>query len=158
MTFRSLGLILTLVAACGDDGTPAPDAPDESACVPAAGAPAERVTTTSGVVRGARDGETWAYKRVPFAAAPTGARRLASPAPAVCAAGEIDATALGPMCPQLDEGVYLGEEDCLQLNVWAPAAASAPRPVMLWIHGGGHRVGAGWVYDGSNFARDGVVV
>jgi para-nitrobenzyl esterase len=29
---------------------------------------------------------------------------------------------------------------------------------MVWIHGGGHRTGAGWVYDGQNFARDGVVV
>ena len=28
---------------------------------------------------------------------------------------------------------------------------------MVWIHGGGHRTGAGWIYDGQNFARDGVV-
>ena len=36
--------------------------------------------------------------------------------------------------------------------------AARKAPVMVWLHGGGHRVGAGWVYDGSNFARDGVVV
>jgi para-nitrobenzyl esterase len=29
---------------------------------------------------------------------------------------------------------------------------------MVWIHGGGHVVGAGWIYGGENFARDGVVV
>ncbi len=29
---------------------------------------------------------------------------------------------------------------------------------MVWIHGGSHREGAGWVYDGQNFARDGVVL
>ena len=29
---------------------------------------------------------------------------------------------------------------------------------MVWIHGGGHRTGAGWIYGGENFARDGVVV
>jgi para-nitrobenzyl esterase len=29
---------------------------------------------------------------------------------------------------------------------------------MVWVHGGSHRTGAGWVYDGQNFARDGVVV
>src|SRR5262245_34031182 len=37
-------------------------------------------------------------------------------------------------------------EDCLSLNVWAPADApgGAPtRPVMVWIHGGGFRQGAG---------------
>jgi para-nitrobenzyl esterase len=29
---------------------------------------------------------------------------------------------------------------------------------MLWIHGGSHRWGAGWIYGGEHFARDGVVV
>jgi para-nitrobenzyl esterase len=48
-------------------------------------------------------------------------------------------------------------EDCLQLYVFAPRAAKMA-PVMVWLHGGGHRVGAGWVYDGQNFARDGVVL
>ena len=47
-------------------------------------------------------------------------------------------------------------EDCLQLNVYTPKHARAA-PVLVWIHGGGHRTGAGWVYDGQNFARDGVV-
>jgi len=51
-------------------------------------------------------------------------------------------------------------EDCLQLNVFAPLArpGAKPAPVMVWIHGGSHRTGAGWVYDGQNFARDGVVL
>ena len=48
-------------------------------------------------------------------------------------------------------------EDCLQLNVFAPPHAKGA-PVMVWIHGGAHRYGAGWVYGGENFARDGVVV
>jgi para-nitrobenzyl esterase len=48
-------------------------------------------------------------------------------------------------------------EDCLQLNVFAPKTAKGA-PVMVWIHGGGHVVGAGWIYGGENFARDGVVV
>src|SRR3954468_24939948 len=29
---------------------------------------------------------------------------------------------------------------------------------MVWIHGGGHSLGAGWIYDGQAFARDGVVL
>jgi para-nitrobenzyl esterase len=51
-------------------------------------------------------------------------------------------------------------EDCLQLNVFAPLYRpdAKPAPVMVWIHGGSHRTGAGWVYDGQNFARDGVVL
>lgn len=153
-------LLLFLIAACGDDATPSPDGPGPAACTPSAGAPAERVTTTSGVVRGARDGETWTYKGVPFAAPPVGDLRLASPAPAACATEEIDATAFGPMCPQLADGVYGGEEDCLQLNVWAPVTASAARPVMLWIHGGGNSVGSAVkpLFDGRRLAEAGDVI
>jgi len=47
--------------------------------------------------------------------------------------------------------------DCLQLNVYAPAGAKGA-PVMVWIHGGSHQTGAGWVYDGTSFAEDGVVL
>src|SRR5699024_4087709 len=48
-------------------------------------------------------------------------------------------------------------EDCLPLNVFAPKGVKAP-PVMVWIHDRSHRSGAGWIYEGHNFARDGVVV
>ena len=51
-------------------------------------------------------------------------------------------------------------EDCLYLNVWAPEnPASAKLPVMFWIHGGGFVNGGSSpsVYDGSAFARRGVV-
>ena len=51
-------------------------------------------------------------------------------------------------------------EDCLYLNVWAPEKpAAAKLPVMVWIHGGGFVNGGSSpaVYDGSHFARRGVV-
>jgi para-nitrobenzyl esterase len=52
-------------------------------------------------------------------------------------------------------------EDCLHLNVWRPtnAPADAKLPVLFWIHGG--FVGGGTsipFYDGSAFARQGIVV
>ena len=53
------------------------------------------------------------------------------------------------------------DEDCLYSNVWTPAQAAADRlPVMVWIHGGGFRVGAGdnLMYNGVNLAAEGVVV
>ena len=53
------------------------------------------------------------------------------------------------------------DEDCLYLNVWSPACDPAARlPVMVWIHGGGFRVGAGdnLMYNGVNLAAEGVVV
>jgi para-nitrobenzyl esterase len=50
------------------------------------------------------------------------------------------------------------DEDCLYLNVWAPAEAG-PHPVMVWVYGGSNIIGATSQpqYDGASFARDGVV-
>ena len=52
-------------------------------------------------------------------------------------------------------------EDCLYLNVFAPAAdaaAAARLPVMVWFHGGGLFSGESNDYDGSKLARRGRVV
>jgi para-nitrobenzyl esterase len=51
-------------------------------------------------------------------------------------------------------------EDCLTLNVWAPATAAKPAPVMVWIHGGGNiqGSGSGTYTDGTAFAHDGIVL
>jgi hypothetical protein len=50
------------------------------------------------------------------------------------------------------------DEDCLYLNVWAPASGER-RPVVLFIHGGAYLTGTGLktFYDGSVFARRGIV-
>jgi para-nitrobenzyl esterase len=56
------------------------------------------------------------------------------------------------------------EDGCLNLNVWAPAGAlakgAAPRPVLLWWHGGGFSSGSGgWAwYAGARLAARGDVV
>jgi para-nitrobenzyl esterase len=52
-------------------------------------------------------------------------------------------------------------EDCLYLNVWAPAHHSAEKlPVMVWVHGGGYTFGADSqpLYEGTNLSRRGVIV
>ena len=51
-------------------------------------------------------------------------------------------------------------EDCLYLNVWAPAGRAQPLPVMVWLHGGGFTIGAGSLppYDGKALAARDVVV
>ena len=163
-TATSLLLAATIACGGGGDDTASPDAGPDAAdpCAPTPGAPAERVVTTSGPVRGAADGATLAWKRIPYAAPPVGDLRLRPPMPAPCSATELDATALGPRCPQLDEaGGFVGAEDCLHLNIWAPATApTTPRPVMVWIHGGGNTVGSAVdpVYDGRRLAEAGDVV
>jgi para-nitrobenzyl esterase len=78
-----------------------------------------------------------------------------------------DATRFGPAAPQLPGDGLVGnanvrwdEAGCLTLNVCTPACDDARRPVLVWIHGGGFRSGQGAIpwYDGSGFARGGVVV
>ena len=124
-----------------------------------------RVRIESGALVGAQRETANVFRDIPFAAPPMGPLRWRPPQPVRPWAGERDATAVGPSCPQPmnadgspNDGGANGptSEDCLQLNVFAPKAARRA-PVMVWIHGGGHRTGAGWIYDGSNFARDGVV-
>lgn len=51
-------------------------------------------------------------------------------------------------------------EDALVLNVWASTADTGPKPVMVWLHGGGfvHGTGAeGW-FQGDRLAARGDVV
>ena len=69
------------------------------------------------------------------------------PEPAAAWSGVADATHYGNTCAQF-EGIVIGSEDCLNLNVWVPAvpsASSAPLPVLVWMYGGGNFAG------GTNF-------
>lgn len=136
---------------------------------PAAAAEPVRVTVSAGVLEGEQTERAAIFRNIPYAAAPVGERRWAPPAPAPAWTGVRPAVAAGPSCPQPmredgqpNDGGANGpvSEDCLQLNVFAPLGTTpgAKAPVMVWLHGGGHRTGAGWVYDGQNFARDGVVL
>jgi para-nitrobenzyl esterase len=128
--------------------------------------PAARVNVESGALVGIAHENANVFRDIPFAAPPLGDLRWAPPQPAKPWTGERMAVMPGPSCPQPmnangtpNSGGANGptSEDCLQLNVFAPKSAKKA-PVMVWIHGGSHRTGAGWVYDGQNFARDGVVV
>ena len=101
------------------------------------------VRVEQGLLRGVREGDAIAFRGVPFAAPPVGALRWEPPAPAASWSGELDAASFAPPCPQLDDGgAFLGDEDCLFLNVFRPAAAAAPLPVLFFVHGGGHVQGS----------------
>lgn len=103
------------------------------------------------------------YHNVPYVQPPVGALRWRAPQAIGPRAQLLDARVPGPGCPQPPGGPALTSEDCLQLNVWRPAAPG-PHPVMLWIHGGGFVAGSAvqpaggrLQYDGAAFARQGVV-
>ncbi|MER6063089.1 carboxylesterase family protein [Streptomyces sp. NPDC001792] len=131
------------------------------------------VTTAQGAVRGLRqDDGTAAFLNIPYAAPPRGADRFAPPQPHEPWDGVRDATVPGPNAPQserklgsIDMAPYFGTgwsrgEDYLTVNVWTPAAAQSDLPVMVFVHGGGFVAGStrSAMYDGSAFARDGVVL
>ncbi|UNO43446.1 carboxylesterase family protein [Streptomyces sp. MST-110588] len=130
------------------------------------------VTTAQGAVRGLRQGDTTAFLNIPYAAPPRGAGRFAPPRPHEPWDGVRDATVPGPNAPQsertlgnVDMTPYFGTgwsrgEDYLTVNVWTPAAAQGGLPVMVFVHGGGFVAGStrSALYDGTAFARDGVVL
>ena len=129
--------------------------PDGSPC----GAGAVRVE--SGCVRGSEVDHVVAYRGIPYAAPPTGARRWKPPAPAAPWHAVRVASDFGKACPQQDTlgGTLATDEDCLTLNVWTPRDAKRA-PVMVWIHGGGLVQGGSALpfYDGARLAAAGVVL
>jgi para-nitrobenzyl esterase len=128
---------------------------------PTASQPAPTVALDSGTVSGRSQDGIGVFLGIPYAAAPTGERRWAAPRQPAGWTGIRAAVAYGPACPQTGILETQTSEDCLTLNVWAPAAAGADkRPVMVWIHGGGFNFGASSQpeYEGANLARQGVVV
>jgi para-nitrobenzyl esterase len=129
------------------------------------------VETAAGSLRGRRIPAGLVFQGIRYARPPVGVRRYAGPAPVQPWAGVRDALAPGPDCPQLRARALSGAlasftsseplgDDMLSLNVWTPASGGAGRPVMVWIHGGAFMIGSGMapMYDGSAFARDGVVL
>ena len=114
------------------------------------------IETDKGKVQGVSSEGTRAFLGIPFAAPPVGALRWKPPQPAAAWSDVLDAKTKGAQCPQL---ASLGNspktgtsEDCLNLNVWAPAKPSdTPAPVLVWIHGGGFTIGSGseLTYDGA---------
>jgi len=129
-----------------------------------------RVEVSGGLLRGTQGRYGPVFRSVPYAAPPIGAGRFAAPAAPVPWTGERDATTSGATSPmpdrrwfgELDMGPVLGSwvpgEDYLTASVWTPST-SGRAPVLVWVHGGAFLAGSGNApaYDGSAFARDGVV-
>jgi len=124
------------------------------------------VTIDTGKLRGEAQSEVVSFKGIPFAQPPVGDLRWKPPQPAAKWQGVRDAVGYGADCMQVpfpSDAAPLGmkpAEDCLYLNIWRPAHPAGKKlPVLVWIYGGGFVNGGSSpaVYDGSPFARDGVV-
>jgi para-nitrobenzyl esterase len=129
------------------------------------------INLPEGVAEGVADSGVRRFYSLPYAAPMTSERRFRRPDPPLPWEGVRDATRPGPRAPQsptppadIDVEPLMGPPgpeggDYLTLNVFAPENADGLRPVMVFIHGGSFVAGAkdAAAYDGSAFARDGVV-
>ncbi|RZS39103.1 para-nitrobenzyl esterase [Herbihabitans rhizosphaerae] len=119
------------------------------------------VHTDAGVVRGAAGERATVFRGIPYAAPPVGELRWQPPRPPAPWAGVRDATVSGPVCAQKPGEIPAGStnEDCLYLEVTRPSTRAAePKPVVVWVHGGGFYMGAGSNYDAQRMAARGDVV
>jgi para-nitrobenzyl esterase len=105
-----------------------------------------------GAVSGVQTGDVTTFRAIPFAAPPVGELRWRAPQPAASWKGVKDGSKASAECGKA--------EDCLYLNVHMPAGAKPgdKLPVMVWIHGGSFTGGSGAGYDGSTYAKRGIVV
>jgi len=153
-------VLLLLGTACYAGDSPASRALAQAELGAIADAPAGRM-------KGTIEGNLHVFKGIPYARPPVGALRWKPPLPLARWHGVRETTEFGPACFQPSNSfvsVYVEEpmpmsEDCLTLNIWAPADAH-DAPVFFWIYGGALWGGASRdpLYDGTRLAEHGVVV
>jgi para-nitrobenzyl esterase len=134
---------------------------------PSIAAPAPVVNAPAGKISGMIEGALNVFKDIPYAMPPVGQLRWKAPVPMPRWKGIKSALEFGPECiqpPQALANVYTAlprpmSEDCLSLNIWAPADAHNA-PVFFWIYGGALWGGASAdpLYDGTKLAKRGIVV
>ena len=114
--------------------------------------------TQNGPVQGLTVGTEAQFLGIPYAAPPVGTLRWQPPNPPANWQGTLPATAYGAECPQL--GQTTASENCLSLNVFAPATAVAGSnlPVLVWIYGGAFSAGASSMYDPTTLVTRGNVI
>ena len=104
-----------------------------------------------GVLRGRETANGQEFLGIRYGEPPVGERRWAAPLRYRPSDDRVDATRFGPSPPQLPSPATSWRpvvapremsEDCLNLNVWTPAADGARRPVLVHVFGGGFETGS----------------
>ncbi len=116
------------------------------------------VSTTIGKVRGYERNGVIDFLGIPYAQAPVGERRFKRSVLRTPWEGVFDAKEYGPAPIQYHDGIVIGSEDCLTVNIRRPLEGDK-LPVFLWIYGGGYNTGysSDEMYRGDAFVRDGVL-
>jgi para-nitrobenzyl esterase len=125
------------------------------------------VKIASGTLEGSVDpAGIVSFKGIPFSAPPVGTLRWKAPQPVKPWKGVRKADKFGPramQAPIFSDMVFRSNgvsEDCLYLNVWAPAKKGTKGlPVLVYFYGGGFVAGDGSEprYDGANMAQKGII-
>ncbi|WP_197065259.1 carboxylesterase/lipase family protein [Massilia sp. 9096] len=117
--------------------------------------------TANGDVKGVDRLGMRSYFAIPYALPPTGARRWTAPVPAQAWSARLEKTASASPCLQTSNSPFRlpnDSEDCLYLDVHAPAG-QGPFPVMVNFHGGNFVTGGTGQYaDPSPLVSQGVIV
>ena len=165
--------IAAVLSACGNSSS-ASDSGSDTSEDAGETATAPELVVTGGSISGITnaDGDVIIYKGIPFAAPPVGDLRWKAPQPVESWDGVRVCTEYAAAAVQAEQAPFmmwteefiidtsLGySEDCLYLNVWAPANIEGGAPVVMFIHGGGNTSGGAScdVYDGEAIAKKGIV-
>ena len=125
--------------------------------------PGPIINTKSGQIQGQEIAGIHQYLGIPYAEPPFGELRFRPPQRRAPWQGVLSAQQYGAACPQgrvsATDPLVIGE-DCLNLNIWTPDPSASDLPVMVWAHGGEGDTGSGAlaIYNGANFAAQGVVL
>ena len=120
-----------------------------------------KVETSSGIVDGYKNGRVIYWDDIPYAKPPIDQLRWKAPR-TINNSKNIISSKENNYCVQRPsslggpggEGLYVGTEDCLYLDISAPARKKSELlPVMFWIHGGGNTSGLKDLYDFNKMVR-----
>ena len=133
------------------------------------------IKVEEGILEGEKKGECLIFRGVPYAEPPVNENRFRGPLHKKPWKGVRKAVSFASKCPQADmsKDPFYGKEfyqdprfpqpssseDCLYLNIWAPAKPGK-YPVAFWIHGGAfdHGSGSEMEFDGEQYAAAGVIL
>lgn len=119
------------------------------------------ISTAKGPLVGLETHDKQLFLGIPFAQPPVGDLRWKAPQELEEWNDTLEATQRADVCVQGEmaetwhaSGAFIGNEDCLYLDVYRPNTGETDLPVYVFLHGGANRFGGGASYDGSYLAED----